>query len=93
VAVAAQIPRTSEEASDLPPDSVFIESVLSETGWQIEAFLTAAALPGWDPEESPRLRFFAATVDRRLGKIPAFGTPEFPWESDPTTWAELLLTR
>ena len=53
----------------------------------------AGALPGWDPEESPRLRFFAATVDRRLGKIPAFGTPEFPWESDPTTWAELLLTR
>ena len=93
VAVAAQIPRTSEEASALPPDTVFIESVASETGWKIETFLTAAALPGWDPEESPRLGFFAATVDRRLGKIPAFGTPEFPWESDPTTWAELLLTR
>ena len=93
IAVAAQIPRTSEEASPLPSDAVFIESVISETGWKIEAFLTAAALPGWDPEESPRLGFFAATVDRRLGKIPAFGTPEFPWESDPTTWAELLLTR
>ncbi len=71
----------------------FIESALFETGWRLEAFLSAAALPGWDPEESPRLQFFAATVDRRLGKIPAFGTPEFPWESDPTTWAELLLTR
>ena len=51
------------------------------------------ALPGWDPEESPRLGFFAATVDRRLGKIPAFAPPEFPWESDPTTWAELRLIR
>ena len=92
VAVAAQIPRTSEEAADLPPNAVFIESALSEIGWQLEAFITAAALPGWDPEESPRLRFFAATVDRRLGKIPAL-VREFPWESDPTTWAELLLTR
>ena len=72
---------------------VFIEAVNSSTGWQIEAFLTAPALPGWDPEESPRLGFFAATVDRRLGKIPAFAPPEFPWESDPTTWAELRLIR
>ena len=93
MAVAAQIPRTSEEASSLPPDAVFIESVNSSTGWQIEAFLTAAALPGWDPEESLRLGFFAATIDRRLGKIPAFAPPEFPWESDPTTWAELRLIR
>ena len=93
VAVAAQIPRTSEEASPLPPDAVFIEAVNSSTGWQIEAFLTAPALPGWDPEESPRLGFFAATIDRRLGKIPAFAPPEFPWESDPTTWAELRLIR
>ena len=58
VAVAAQIPRTSEEAADLPPNAVFIESAYLKLGWQLEAFITAAALPGWDPEESPRLAIF-----------------------------------
>jgi hypothetical protein len=31
-------------------------------------------------------------VDRRLGRLPCFAPPEFPWDSDPTTWAELELT-
>jgi hypothetical protein len=30
-------------------------------------------------------------VDRRLGRVPAFAPPEFPWDSDPTTWIELDL--
>ena len=51
-----------------------------------------AELPeGWDPAEIPRLGFFAALVDRRLGKVPCFAPPEFPWDGDPTTWAELEL--
>ena len=93
IVVAAQIPRTSEEAAPLPEQAAFIEAQATVDGWQLDAFLTAAALPGWDPDESPRLGFFAAVVDRRLGKLPCFAPPEFPWESDPTTWAELLLSR
>jgi len=93
VAVAAQIPRSSEPAPPLPEASVFIVAENRSSGWHLDAFITAAALPGWDPDESPRLGFFAAAVDRRLGKLPGFAPPEFPWESDPTTWAELLLTR
>jgi len=93
VVVAAQIPRTSEEAASLPDQAAFIESKTTADGWELDAFLTAAALPGWDPDESPRLGFFAAVVDRRLGKLPCFAPPEIPWESDPTTWAELLLSR
>jgi hypothetical protein len=42
--------------------------------------------------EIPRLGFCAAIVDRRLGRIPCFAAPEFPWDSDLTTWAELELT-
>ena len=57
----------------------------------VSPLIAAAALPGWDPEEMPRLGFFAALVDRRLGRIPFSSPPEFPWESDPTTWAELEL--
>jgi hypothetical protein len=42
--------------------------------------------------EIPRLGFCVAVVDRRLGRIPCFAPPEYPWDSDPTTWAELELT-
>ena len=93
VAVAAVIPRTSEMPTDLPVGSVPIESKLTADGWEIEAQITAAALPGWDPLEISRLGFFAAVIDRRLGRVPAFAPPEYPWESDPTTWAELDLCR
>jgi len=92
VAVAAVIPRTSELPTDLPVGSVPIESRLSADGWEIDALITAAALPGWDPAEMPRLGFFATVIDRRLGRVPAFAPPEYPWDGDPTTWAELELS-
>ena len=91
VAIAAAIPRTSELPADLPAGSVQLAARLLPDGWRIDACLSAAALPGWDPAEIPRLGFFAATVDRRLGRVPAFAPPEYPWEGDPTTWAELEL--
>ena len=92
VAVAAVIPRTSEVPAELPEGSIPIESRLAADGWQIDAFISAAALPGWDPLEISRLGFFAALVDRRLGRVPFCAPPEFPWDSDPTTWAELDLS-
>jgi hypothetical protein len=93
VAVPAIIPRTSEMPAPLPEGSVSIDATLSADGWEIRSFLSAEALPGWDPVEIPRLGFFAALVDRRLGHVPCYAPPEFPWDSDPTTWAELELTR
>jgi hypothetical protein len=92
VAVVATIPRTSEVPAPLPEGSIQIAAKLLADGWQLEALIGAAALPGWDPAEIPRLGFFAALVDRRLGRLPCFAPPEFPWDSDPTTWAELELT-
>ena len=91
VAVAAAIPRTSEVPADLPADSIRIAAKLLADGWEIDAAIGAAALPGWDPHEIPRLGFFAALVDRRLGRVPCFAPPEYPWDGDPTTWIELEL--
>lgn len=92
VAVAAAIPRTSEVPADLPADSIRIAAKLLADGWEIDACIAAAALPGWDPREIPRLGFCAALVDRRLGRVPCFAPPEFPWDGDPTTWVELNLS-
>jgi hypothetical protein len=91
-AVAAAIPRTSEVPAELPPDAVSIESAATADGWRIDAFISSAALPGWDPAEVPTLGFFAALVDRRLGRVPCYAPPESPWDGDPTTWAEVTLT-
>ncbi len=91
-AVVAAIPRTSEVPAELPADSITIESVPTADGWRIDACISAAALPGWDPAEVSTLGFFAALVDRRLGRVPCYAPPEYPWDGDPTTWAELVLT-
>lgn len=91
VAVAAAIPRTSELPAELPDDAISIESAATADGWRIDACISAAALPGWDPAEVSTLGFFAALVDRRLGKVPCFAPPEYPWDGDPTTWAMLDL--
>lgn len=91
VAVAATIPRTSEVPAPLPEDSIRLAARLAADGWELDASIRAAALPGWDPREVPRLGFFAALVDRRLGRVPLFAPPEYPWDGDPTTWAELEL--
>jgi hypothetical protein len=91
-AVVAAIPRTSEVPAELPPDAVSIESAATADGWRIDAFISSAALPGWDPAEVPTLGFFAALVDRRLGRVPCYAPPEYPWDGDPTTWAEVTLT-
>jgi len=90
-AVVATIPRTSEVPAELPAGAISIESTPTADGWRIDAFIGAAALPGWDPSEVSTLGFFAAVVDRRLGKVPCFAPPEYPWDGDPTTWAELGL--
>lgn len=100
--VAAAIPRATlipgTDADPLQLPAVFTSDLATVTapvclnGWQVDALLRAAALPGWDPEEQPTLGFFAAFVDRRLGQIPLFSPPEYPWDSDPTTWSSLALT-
>jgi len=99
--VAAAIPRASvvpgEDAEGmrlpltLPTEVAEVASRSTADGWQVDAVLSAAAMPGWDPDEQATLGFFAAVVDRRLGQIPLFAPPEYPWESDPTTWSSLEL--
>ena len=91
VIVPAVIPRTSEMPGEIPEGATRVEAKLSDDGWQVDAFFTAAALPGWEPGEISKLGFFAAIVDRRLGQVPCYAAPEYPWEFDPTTWAELEL--
>jgi hypothetical protein len=62
-------------------------------GYCVEAFLTAAALNGFDPEEHPRLGVYYSVRDHELGEQALAVGPEFPYADDPSLWAVLDLVR
>ena len=59
----------------------------------IEAFLPAAVLNGYDPDEHPRLGVYYAVRDAERGEqTPGVGA-EFPYADDPSLWQGLELVR
>ena len=64
-----------------------------KSGYRVEAFLPAAVLSGFDPEQNPRLGFFIAVRDAELGDHLLSGGPEFPYWEDPSLWSTLELVK
>jgi hypothetical protein len=64
-----------------------------KSGYTIEAFLSAAVLAGFDPDQNPRMGFFIAVRDAELGDHLLSGGPEFPYWEDPSLWSTLELRR
>jgi hypothetical protein len=62
-------------------------------GYRIEAFLPAAVLSGFDPDEHPRLGVYYAVRDFELGEQVLSVGAEFPFAEDPSLWATLELVR
>lgn len=63
------------------------------TGYRLEAFLPAAVLHGFDPEQNPRLGISYLVHDNELGdQVLSVGT-DFPVAEDPTLWSVLELVR
>jgi hypothetical protein len=62
-------------------------------GYVLEAFLSAAVLNGFDPEQNRRLGFFYAVRDAERGEQVLSVGPEFPYWEDPSLWSVLELTR
>lgn len=60
-------------------------------GYMLEAFLPAAVLQSFDPEQHPRLGFFYAVRDEELGEQLLNISPEFPFWEDPSLWSVLEL--
>lgn len=89
----SKINRASQDAPQVPASAVPFQCELTKGGYVIRAFLPAAALNGYDPEEHPRLGFYFAVADRELGEqFLGVGT-EFPFADDPSLWAALELVR
>lgn len=62
-------------------------------GYRLEAFLPAAALNGYDPDENPRLGVFYAVRDLELGEQALGLSADFPYAEDPSLWSALDLVR
>lgn len=85
------INRARENARPVRPRELEARAKVSPTGYTLTAFAPALALGGFDPAQQPRLGFTYALLDRERG-LQTFSTgPEFPYEEDPSCWAELRL--
>jgi hypothetical protein len=65
----------------------------SKGGYRLEAFLSAAALYGFDPQEHPRLGVYYVVRDQERGDQFLSVNWDFPFGDDPSLWAVLELVK
>ncbi|MCC6418138.1 MAG: hypothetical protein IT429_07785 [Gemmataceae bacterium] len=93
ILVQTKINRALQDAPLVPPDAVAFRCVPIRTGYAVEAFFPAAALNGYDPDQTPRLGICYAVRDAELGEQTLSVGAEFPYWEDPTLWSVLELVR
>lgn len=88
-----KINRALQDAPLCNPGDVPFRCLPAKGGYRLEAFLPAAVLTGFDPEQHPRLGVYYAVHDQELGdQHPSVGA-EFPFADDPSLWAVLELVK
>ncbi|MBL8830089.1 MAG: hypothetical protein JNM18_24135 [Planctomycetaceae bacterium] len=86
------INRAKEHAKPVRPGLIQARRQKRVDGYNLETFIPAGALTGWDPSEHPKLGFTYAIVDRELGNQTLNCPNEFSYHDDPSLWATLELT-
>jgi hypothetical protein len=89
----SKINRALQGAPLCQPGAVPFRCAPVKRGYLVEAFLPAAVLNGFDPEQNPRLGFYYAVRDAELGEQVLSVGPEFPYWEDPSLWGVLELVR
>jgi hypothetical protein len=89
----SKINRALQDAPVALAGAVPFRYVRTNSGYLVEAFLSAAVLNGFDPEQNPRLGFSYAVRDAELGEQVLSVGSEFPYWEDPTLWSVLELVR
>jgi hypothetical protein len=74
-------------------DSVPLRVKHRAGGYRLTAWLPAAALAGYDPEQSPRLGVFWVVRDGERGEQASGPTTDLPYAEDPTLWGVLELVK
>jgi hypothetical protein len=91
VAEQSLINRARENARPARARELEARAKVIAGGYTLSAFAPAVALGGFDPAQQPRLGFTYALLDRERGLQTFSCGPEFPYEEDPSCWAELRL--
>lgn len=85
------INRARENARPVRPRELQATGKVTARGYSLTAMAPAEALGGFDPAQQPRLGFTYAVIDRERGLQTFSAGPGFPYEEDPSCWAELRL--
>lgn len=85
------IARAKEEPPAVDAELIPVDSSVIATGYDLEVWLPASVLHGFDPERQPKLGFYYAINDAELGLQTLSVGPEFPFPSDPSLWSTLEL--
>jgi hypothetical protein len=93
VMVQAKINRALEDAPLCQPSDVPFRCESIRGGYLLEAFLPAAVLNGFDPEQNPRLGFYYAVRDAERGEQVLSVAADFPYWEDPSLWSVLELKK
>lgn len=88
-----KINRALQDAPLCSSSAIPFRSHRTKRGYLLEAFLPAAILTGFDPEQNPRLGFYFAVRDAELGEQGLSLGPDFPYWEDPSLWSVLELAR
>jgi hypothetical protein len=89
----SKINRALQDAPMAAAETVPFQFVPRTGGYRLEAFLPAAALYGFDPEQNPRLGMHLAVHDQELGEQSLSVGGDFPWAEDPSLWSVLELVK
>ena len=93
VFVQTKINRAFQDAPLSPPSAVPFHCQRTRGGYIVEAFLPAAVLNGFDPEQNPRLGVYYAIRDTEKGEQVLRVGSDFPYADDPSLWAVLELRK
>jgi hypothetical protein len=91
--VQGKINRAQQDAPAVSTSAVPFRCERTRGGYRLEAFLPAAALNGFDPEQNPRLGFYYAVRDAERGEQVLSVGADFPYWEDPSLWSTLELVR
>ncbi|MBP3958754.1 hypothetical protein J8F10_26205 [Gemmata sp. G18] len=89
----AKINRALQDAPMASLADVPFRSHRVKGGYRLEAFLPAAALNGFDPQEHPRLGVYYCVRDQEIGDQFLSVGWDFPFGEDPSLWAVLELVK
>jgi len=91
VGVQLAIPRAKEDAPLVNSSEIRVNSSIVRDGYNLEAWIPAPCLHGFDPEASSRMGFYYRLRDAELLDPSLSVGHEFPFATDPSLWSTLEL--